>query len=557
MLLHFSTIQKTLSRSGLLSAVILLSAHSPLRSEEVLYNGIRLPADGPPKRALTRKPMPLPYLEHRPDVIPIDVGRQLFVDDFLVASTTLQRRFHQPEMHPGNPVIRRDKAWEGLTAIPFSDGVWYDPQARIFKAWYQCARDTCYATSTDGIEWQKTALDVVPGTNIVLKGPRDSSTVWFDLEEKDASRRYKMLSFSQPRNEHAIAFRASADGIHWSDPIGRGRTFKLPNFDRTTMFFNPFRQLWIYSVRGSNVGPKAFPDLDDSMGRVRYYLETKDFARGWESRDELTPWVGADERDLPDPQIKLPAQLYNMDAVAYESLMLGLFCVWRGPDNKEVTDRSKRNEIFLGFSRDGFHWDRPNRQPFIGVSERRGDWNWGNVQSVGGGCLIARDKLYFYFSGRKGNPDKLPGVNPDSGSSTGLATLRRDGFASMDATKRGMLQTRPVRFTGKHLFVNANTAQGDLRVEVLDAAGRVIKPFTAAKCERVSADSTIQHITWKDAADLGKLSGQAVSFRFRIRKGSLYSFWVSPDASGASYGYVAAGGPGFVGPRDTVGMTSR
>jgi hypothetical protein len=33
----------------------------------------------------------------------------------------------------------------------------------------------------------------------------------------------------------------------------------------------------------------------------------------------------------------------------------------------------------------------------------------------------------------------------------------------------------------------------------------------------------------------------------------LYSFWVSPDRSGASYGYVAAGGRGFTGSRDTVG----
>jgi len=37
------------------------------------------------------------------------------------------------------------------------------------------------------------------------------------------------------------------------------------------------------------------------------------------------------------------------------------------------------------------------------------------------------------------------------------------------------------------------------------------------------------------------------------KQGQLYSFWVSPDKSGANYGYVAAGGPGFDGPRDTVG----
>jgi hypothetical protein len=36
-------------------------------------------------------------------------------------------------------------------------------------------------------------------------------------------------------------------------------------------------------------------------------------------------------------------------------------------------------------------------------------------------------------------------------------------------------------------------------------------------------------------------------------KGALYAFWVSPDAGGASHGYVAAGGPGFPGATDTTG----
>jgi hypothetical protein len=40
---------------------------------------------------------------------------------------------------------------------------------------------------------------------------------------------------------------------------------------------------------------------------------------------------------------------------------------------------------------------------------------------------------------------------------------------------------------------------------------------------------------------------------FHLQNGKLYAFWVSPDASGASRGYVAAGGPGFTGPTDTVG----
>ena len=38
--------------------------------------------------------------------------------------------------------------------------------------------------------------------------------------------------------------------------------------------------------------------------------------------------------------------------------------------------------------------------------------------------------------------------------------------------------------------------------------------------------------------------------RFHLADGQFYAFWVSPDKSGASNGYVAAGGPGLVGPTD-------
>ena len=49
-----------------------------------LYNGIRLPAPWPPRLAtLTNEPMAVPYLA-TPAVIPIDLGRQLFVDNFLI-----------------------------------------------------------------------------------------------------------------------------------------------------------------------------------------------------------------------------------------------------------------------------------------------------------------------------------------------------------------------------------------------------------------------------------------------------------------------------------------
>ena len=63
---------------------------------------------------------------------------QLFVDDFLIEKSTLNRTYHLPEYHPANPVLKPDKPWEklgreGPCAMVFSDGVWYDPSDKLFK----------------------------------------------------------------------------------------------------------------------------------------------------------------------------------------------------------------------------------------------------------------------------------------------------------------------------------------------------------------------------------------------------------------------------------------
>src|SRR5215475_2100661 len=79
---------------------------------ETLYNGIRLPSPWPPRRTYSREPMPLPYLDRPPAVIPIDVGRQLFVDDFLIARTDLPRTFHAAKCHDATPVLKPDQPWE-------------------------------------------------------------------------------------------------------------------------------------------------------------------------------------------------------------------------------------------------------------------------------------------------------------------------------------------------------------------------------------------------------------------------------------------------------------
>lgn len=512
---------------------------------ETLYNGIVLPDTWPPRPAAfpREEPTPPPYLAKPPEVIPIDVGRQLFVDDFLVENTTLQRTYHQPAWHPSTPVLKSEQPWEVRNstpfAAPFSDGVWFDPKDNTFKMWYMGGNSAffCYATSTDGIRWQRPKLDVFgAGGNVLKIEPvsRDSSTVWLDHEEKDPERRFKLVYYRA-----GLQTRFSPDGIHWSKVVVENRSVG----DRTTVFYNPFRKVWVFSVRSSASG----------VGRCRYYAEQQDLAKQpWKSTDEMSRWTCADQLDRvrKDDFVKNLPDLYNLDATPYESLMLGLFTI-----HSKVADgpRPKINHVTLGYSRDGFHWHRPDRRAFLNVAEDNKAWNYGNVQSAGGGCLVVGDKLYFYCSGR--NSGK---VNDDgTGGATGLAILRRDGFASMKAGEdTGTLTTRPVRFSGTHLFVNAACPRGELRVEVLGRDGKVVAPFSLDNCVPVQTDRTIQAVSWKGAKDLTALANKPVRFRFHLRQGELYSFWVSPDGGGASQGYVAAGGPGFTGSRDTAGSAA-
>jgi len=268
-------------------------------------------------------------------------------------------------------------------------------------------------------------------------------------------------------------------------------------------------------------------------------------------------WAAADRLDPPDPEIGDPPQLYNLDAVAYESIMLGIFQIHLGPANAVgmKSGLPKTTELNLAYSRDGFHWHRPDRAPFIPAA-RRDVWDRGYVQSVGGLCLVRGDRLWFYYIGFRGDSSRTNRPTVDAGmynhGSTGVAFLRRDGFVSLDADSQGgTLTTRPVRFSGQHLFVNVACPRGALKAEVLDENGEPTEPFTLERCVPLATDSTRVRLTWGDKTTLAPLKGRPVRFRFHLRDGALFAFWVSPSETGESNGYVAAGGPEFNGYRDT------
>lgn len=75
---------------------------------ETTYNGIENPAVFPPRNLEkydAHLPLPVPYLKKPPKIIDISVGRQLFVDDFLISETNDDPPVPQGEKAPRKPDI--------------------------------------------------------------------------------------------------------------------------------------------------------------------------------------------------------------------------------------------------------------------------------------------------------------------------------------------------------------------------------------------------------------------------------------------------------------------
>src|SRR5262249_14462675 len=135
---------------------------------------------------------------------------------------------------------------------------------------------------------------------------------------------------------------------------------------------------WVMAVR------KDLPEV----GEARAYLARKNFADFATTTDQdLVPWLRTDELDKPDPAPGLGdrPQLHKFNAVAYESVMLGMFGVYFGP-SFQIAQKEKRPMIIdleVGFSRDGTNYFRPNRRPFIASAREEGAWNRGFLHSAG------------------------------------------------------------------------------------------------------------------------------------------------------------------------------
>ena len=469
----------------------------------------------------------------------IDEGRrQLFLDE-----TTIERRegvtrtLHQPEKYAGNPVIRADQTpWQVFRAQLYGT-VLYDPQAKLFRMWYLAGARlpfqepirldgqlripnlqlVGYAESDNGFAWELPNLDLVSyngsrANNIcrIARTNVEGIAVIHDLLDPDPSRRFKALYWEHSSSNkdipdvsvNGMSVSFSTDGKKWTDHP-QNPVIDMGSDTGQQALYDPYLEKYvIYGRFGAG-------------GRKVARAESDDF-ENWSSPARVFQAEAADGART---------QVYGMGTSFYEGIYIGLPWMFHEGTSWNI-------DVQLATSRDGMHWGRVARgSPFIPNGSKE-DWDCGIIFTAAQPIQVVGDRIFIFYSASRHNHNYLQ--RPSKGTpewsnfwktvktSIGVATLRRDGFVSLDAANEaGTVITKPFRWpSGKQLFVNADASSGHMVVQVLDENEQPLEDLGASSTIR--GDELGSKVVWPN--NKRDTSG-TVRLKFTLNHASLYSYW--------------------------------
>jgi hypothetical protein len=431
-----------------------------------------------PATALSNPPLML-------DELPL-----LFPDDAnLTTLKGVTRVVHQATTLP-TPVVNADRAWEKGRVYLYGNVV-LDPVSQQLAMWYSTPKPSSvlYATSRDGVTWEKPSLGVFPRTdavdnNIVFEKVH-SPSVFFDEAEVNSEKRYKMMAKGQ--KGYITAF--SKDGVHWtsyppSKSIPKGDDTLVLSFDpRTKEYLCYFKELT--EIRGFK-------------RRIVFLSRSKDF-HSW---SEPVMVFAPDEEDDAWAAGGQRTDVYNMSVYPHAGGFLGFPTMFR------VTETRKRSELSadqspddgtidvqLVSSSDGSHWSRMTPRTNLIERGALGGFDRGAILGLATQPVNAGEKTWIYYtavSSTHGAPI------PPKEITIGRAEWRRDGFVSLDAEPSGgLVETKLLQLAKPYLTLNADAAKGAIRVALLDVDGAPIPGYALADSVPLTQDNTSQFVRWK------------------------------------------------------------
>jgi len=459
--------------------------------------------------------------------------RRLFLDAMVVEEQhDLERVFHAARKHTGNPVLRQDQPWEKVgryQGLQLHGTVMWD-EGKL-RMWYRCyspTSTTCYAESADGIHWTRPSLGLwewrgSKDNNIVDIGQVHFPLVFKRPWERDPSKRYALFCMQLHRNRrHGVAY--SPDGLHWTFAPETEDKGLFPGGDATNYGYDPYndryfgtRKMGSYGLAGrrqSGCGRAVGLAWSEAGKELKWTIPVP------------TPVLVADDLD-PDA-----TQFYNAPTFAYQGLFIAQLWVFHARWFKygKYTDERMyeaekgspcTTDVQLAWSWDLINWTRtPKREPFIALGEEsREDFDHGAIHTARAPVQVG-DRLHFYYAGGNGRYAK-PHI-----SEIGLATLRLDGFCSMQAgAEEGWLITRREVLEKPQVTINANVgANGYVLAEILDRNNNVLDGFSRNECIPFTGDAVAHTMRWRtEAFANGQIDGDK-KFRFVLKNADLYSY---------------------------------
>ncbi|MBL4575723.1 MAG: hypothetical protein JKY51_06455 [Opitutaceae bacterium] len=532
-------------------------------------------------------------------VLNLSDKKQVFIDGlFLEQSFGVKLEVHQP-VKTGEVAIRCEKPWEMCTGdspwearIAGYNSVLFDEKDELYKMWYVLLSAKpdgilggliAYATSRDGKTWEKPALGLDDGrfgekTNIVIGAGATGEEyindchcmVFLDPKAVEAER-FKMLT--RPGEAYPeLCIYASSDGLQWERKIDKVITYHK-EFDKegkhiTADFDSNGKMI---NVRDSHLDSQNVIFWDDRLNKyVAYVRKNKQLATGQyrsvaraesddlhsfpvveEMEDVLEAdvldspmWDETNNREIAGSDIYTNATIKSDAENAY--YMFPSIYYKYGSFMKGYADEAPMNAgpVDVGFaaSRDGVHWHRYDRKPFINLGFR-GDDDSASIYMVHGVVPGSEGKLYLYSL----DTDNLHGANRGDryqDTENRLVEkeaflpeknvflirrheMRKDGFISVRGDYTGgEFITSLLTFSGEQLELNVDTsATGTVAVEIQDEYGMAIEGYSLSDCHLIHTANQIKRIVqWNGSSDLSQLSGQVVKLRFAIRNADLYSF---------------------------------
>ncbi len=452
----------------------------------------------------------------------------LLVDDHVIDSKErVTRSYHAFEKHPANPLVPGDKPWEGNlaylygTVLPSEDG---DGYRMWYHSWAEGEYRMLYATSADGIRWEKPALGLVAyegskENNILFRrthenhNPQVIHTPW----EKDPARRYKLLYFEYgrtPPNFTTTGYlgMTSPDGVHWSD-VGEKPVLVDSPGDVGNFVWDPHTERYMG-------WPKKFAEVRGFRRRCVGFSATKDFENWPASELILTPDEFDDRWVTSESTEGAHTDFYGLCGFAYESMYLGF--LWIFP----ITNGKNDGPVFVELvtSHDGVHWERQEKpRPPILPTGPDGAWDDGMLFTPNH-PLVEDGLIKLYYGGFDVTHGKDGGK-----AAVGLATLRKDGFASLNAGDEvGTITTKPLAGAVGPIAVNYCATEGWLKVELLDGEGRVLPGYGREDCVALESDSIDAEVIWGDGRGIPDVR-KPLRIRFLLRNAEIYSFRVGDE----------------------------